>query len=54
MKVMIADLERGMRHCEAQGGELIIRTRDMGSFGQMSIIQDPAGAHCAIGQSTDD
>ena len=54
MYVMVEDLEQGMRHCEAAGSEVIIRNRDMGSFGQMSINQDPAGAHCAIVQSADD
>lgn len=54
MYVTVDDLEQSMRQCEEQGGEVIIRSRDMGSFGRMSIIPDPAGAHCAIVQSAGD
>lgn len=54
MYVTVDDLEQSMRQCEEQGGEVIIRSRDVGSFGRMTIIQDPAGAHCAIVQSAGD
>lgn len=50
MYVTVANLVQSMAACEAGGGKVIIRDRDMGSYGRLSIIEDPAGAVCGIMQ----
>ncbi len=48
--VTVEDLDASMTRCEELGGKVIVRDRDMGSHGRMAVIQDPAGAVCAIVQ----
>lgn len=48
--ITVADLDQSMESCEQRGGKVLVRARDMGSYGRMSVIQDPAGAVCALMQ----
>ena len=48
--ITVADLDQSMESCEERGGKVLVRDRDMGSYGRMSVIQDPAGAVCALMQ----
>ena len=48
MYVTVSDLDASMTACTERGGKVLIRDRDMGSYGRMGVIQDPAGAVIAI------
>lgn len=44
----VADLDASIAKCQQLGGAVVTPVRDMGSYGRMAIIRDPAGAVCAI------
>jgi len=44
--INVADLDESMERCKALGGKVRVGPNDMGAFGRMCIIEDPAGA-CA-------
>jgi predicted enzyme related to lactoylglutathione lyase len=46
--VNVEDLDASIKKCEELGGKIVSGPRDMGSFGRMCVIEDPAGAVCAI------
>jgi hypothetical protein len=46
--VNVADLDRSMRECRANGGQVIVGPKDMGVQGRYCVIQDPAGAVMAL------
>lgn len=48
MYITVADLEKSVANCQANGGSAITPIRDMGSYGRMVVIRDPAGAMCAL------
>ena len=48
MYVTVANLKESMAAAESNGGKVICPERDMGSHGTMCVVQDPAGAVCAI------
>ena len=50
MYVIVDDLQQSMAACERLGGQVIIRDRDLGHQGRMSLLQDPVGAFLAIVQ----
>ena len=52
MYVTVADLDASIAASEQHGGKVIVRDRDMGSYGRMGVIEDPAGAVIAILQSS--
>lgn len=49
--VMVADLDVSLERCAALGGKLLVGPRDMGPYGKLAVIQDPAGAVMALMQS---
>jgi len=51
MYITVADLDSSIQQCEKHGGTVITPLRDMGSYGRMAVIRDPAGAVCAIIQT---
>ena len=46
--ITVADLDRAMERCVALGGAVIAGTRDMGSYGRLCVVRDPAGAVAAL------
>ena len=49
--IVVADLEQSMASCESSGGKILsVRKNDDGPGG-FAIIEDPAGAVCAIYQA---
>ena len=49
--VTVADLNQSMKECENLGGQILCPERDMGDYGRMCVIKDPAGAVMAIIES---
>jgi predicted enzyme related to lactoylglutathione lyase len=48
--VVVADLEQSMERCLALGGKVVREARPLGP-GRFCIVQDPAGAVCALYES---
>ncbi len=46
--VTVADLEASLAACTAHGGKAVTPVRDLGHWGRMAVIQDPAGAVMTI------
>ena len=46
--IAVADLEKSMAACESSGGKILVPRRDMGGYGVMCVIEDPAGAVAAL------
>ncbi|HAV64850.1 MAG TPA: glyoxalase [Verrucomicrobiales bacterium] len=46
--VSVANLDESIRQCVAKGGKVVAPERDMGEMGRFCVIQDPAGAVCAL------
>ena len=46
--IQVADLDASMEACRAGGGAIVHGPRDMGSYGHMCVIRDPAGAVAAL------
>src|SRR5436190_20590855 len=44
----VANLEKSMTECQDYGGTIVHGPRDMGGFGRMCVIRDPAGAVAAL------
>ncbi len=49
--ITVADLSASMDKCRELGGDVLTPVRDMGSYGMMAVIRDPAGAECALVQA---
>jgi predicted enzyme related to lactoylglutathione lyase len=47
----VADLDASVRSVEVHGGRLRSTIRSMGSAGRFCVVEDPAGAVCALFQS---
>ena len=47
--IVVEDIHESVGQCEALGGSVMVRPRQMGA-GYFSVIQDPAGAVCALYQ----
>jgi predicted enzyme related to lactoylglutathione lyase len=45
---IVADLDESIRQCTGRGGKLRMAIRDMGGQGRYCVIEDPAGAVCAL------
>lgn len=54
MYITIPDLQSSLHQCESLGGSVICPARDMGSYGQMAVVADPAGAVIALMQPAED
>lgn len=48
--VTVADLDHSLAQCAALGGSVVAPARDMGAYGRMAVVRDPAGAVMAIMQ----
>lgn len=46
--ITVADLDASMAACREKGGEVVTGPRDMGPYGRLCIIRDPAGAVAAL------
>jgi len=46
--VTVPDLEASLAACAANGGKALTPVRDLGAWGRMAVIQDPAGASMTI------
>ncbi len=42
--INVANLDESMAQCKMLGGSVVYGPRDMGSYGRMCVIRDPAGA----------
>jgi uncharacterized protein len=46
--ITVADLDESVRQCERLGGKLRRAVESMGNMGRFCVIEDPAGAVCAL------
>ena len=46
--ITVADINASIAKCLELGGKLIIEPLNLGSYGYICVIQDPAGAVCAL------
>lgn len=44
----VKDLDKCIKECNASGGTVIVESKDMGNYGRYCVIEDPAGAVCAL------
>ncbi|MCH6574341.1 MAG: VOC family protein [Bacteroidetes bacterium] len=44
----VKDLDKSIEECNANGGKVIVESKDMGNYGRYCVIEDPAGAVCAL------
>jgi predicted enzyme related to lactoylglutathione lyase len=49
--ITVPDLDASMASAEARGGKVVGAIRDLGEGSKFCVIQDPAGAYCALLQS---
>ncbi len=47
---VVADLDASIAACKQHGGKVLAGPKDMGDQGRYCVIQDPAGAVCALWQ----
>lgn len=48
--IVVDDVEAAAARCEARGGHVLVRPKPLGA-GRYCVIQDPAGAVCALSQA---
>lgn len=46
--INVADLEQSIENCLKLGGKIIVGTKNYSGAGKYCVIQDPAGAVCAL------
>lgn len=46
--ITVANVHASIERCLELGGKLLIEPRDLGSYGTICVIQDPAGAVAAL------
>lgn len=46
--ITVVNLERSMEKCRRLGGKVMCPPRQVGSYGRMCVIRDPAGAVAAL------
>ena len=46
--ITVSDVEESAKNCRALGGKIISEPKEMQGYGRYCIIQDPAGAVCAL------
>ena len=47
-KYEVKNITRSKNACKKNGGKIIIKTQKYGNAGKYCVIQDPAGAVCAL------
>ncbi len=50
--ITVADLDASLARCQELGGKVRAEPFQMGTFGRMAVIEDPAGAVAALLQPT--
>ena len=50
--ITVDDLELGIRRCQEFGGKVLRPTKSIGASGRFCVIEDPAGAVCALYEAT--
>jgi predicted enzyme related to lactoylglutathione lyase len=51
--IIVEDLERSLETCRGKGGHVLVGPKAMGPGSAYAVIQDPAGAVCALYQLGD-
>lgn len=46
--IMVADLDAALERCRQSGGKVLSESRGAGAHGRYAVIEDPAGAACAL------
>jgi predicted enzyme related to lactoylglutathione lyase len=46
--ITVADLDESLARCGELGGKVVVPPRDLGAYGHICVIQDPAGAYAAL------
>jgi predicted enzyme related to lactoylglutathione lyase len=46
--VEVADLDESLAGCTELGGAVVQEPRELGAYGRIAVIRDPAGAHLAL------
>ena len=49
---IVENIEESVAKCNEAGGKIIVKPKSMGNYGKYSIIEDPAGAVCALFEQT--
>jgi len=44
----VVNLDKCIEECNTNGGKVIAESKDMGNYGRYCVIEDPAGAVCAL------
>ena len=44
----VKELDKCIEECNTNGGKIIAEAKDMGNYGRYCVIEDPAGAVCAL------
>ena len=44
----VKDLDKCVDECNSSGGKVIVGSKEMGNYGRYCVIEDPAGAVCAL------
>lgn len=45
---IVADMNASIDNVKALGGKVLVEPKDMGEHGKIAVIEDPAGAVCAL------
>ncbi len=46
--ITVEDVDRSSETCIKQGGQILVEPRSLSGYGRFCVIQDPAGAVCAL------
>jgi len=46
--IAVKDVDESAKQCERLGGKIILEPKNMSGYGRYCVIQDPAGAVCAL------
>lgn len=49
--ITVADLKKSLKLCVKKGGKILKQPADAGQEGSYAVVEDPAGAVCALFQS---
>jgi len=44
----VENLDRSIEECKTNGGKVIAKAKNMSNYGRYCVIEDPAGAVCAL------
>jgi len=46
--ITVKNVDKSSEQCKLHGGKVILGPKNMGNYGRYSVIEDPAGAVCAL------